>query len=160
MPMTSSNTSHWLASFRRSLVASRLGWLALLLFAISFSLPSYGSEVDASPARGWTCFWFCIQVLDRNFLQAPGQLYYFGFAVTNLLFCVLCVRQLRGLRRTWLTRLTSVLLFCHVLSWLVLNLPPFANEDPSMIRFGYFVWLAAFGLLVAGEFKSRLDRTA
>ena len=123
-----------------------LGLVAIVVFVISYFLPAYG---DGS---GFACFGVCWNMLlghDAEILSG-GWFYYSGFVISNILFIGLVValfvtKQSHGLRRA-----VSVVFFLHVLSWLGLHVfqqPP----QVSQIKIGYYVWLIAYGLLVAAH---------
>jgi hypothetical protein len=123
-----------------------LGLVAVVVFVISHLLPAYA---DGS---GFACFGYCWNTLlgrDTEILSG-SWFYYSGFAIANVLFVglsvALCVtKQIRRLRSV-----VAVALFLQVLSWLALHIfqqPPQITE----IKIGYYVWLMAYGLLVAAH---------
>src|SRR5262245_17403907 len=122
--------------------------IAVVVFVISHFLPAYG---DGS---GFACFGVCWNMLlghDSEILSG-GWFYYSGFAISNVLFIglVLALFVTKKCRR--LRSLVSVVCFLHVLSWLVLHVlqrPPQITE----IKIGYYVWLMAYGLLVAAHLR-------
>ena len=128
-----------------------LGLVAILVFVISFFLPAYGDE-----GSGFICFRFCWSVLlgHDTELFTGAWFYYSGFAVSNILFiglvaALFVTKKARGLRLV-----VSAVFFLHVLSWVVLHIfqhPSQVNE----IKIGYYVWLTAYGLLVAAHFSKK-----
>lgn len=123
-----------------------LGLAAVVIFVISHLLPAYA---DGS---GFACFAFCWNTLlgrDTEILTG-SWFYYSGFAIANVLFVGLSVtlwvtKQIRRLRSV-----VVVALFLQVLSWSALHIfqqPPQITE----IKIGYYVWLVAYGLLVAAH---------
>jgi hypothetical protein len=123
-----------------------LALLAVVLFVISHFLPAYG---DGS---GFACFQYCWNVLlghDGDMLSG-GWFYYSGLAIANILFIGLAVALFATKRCRRLRSILSVVCFLHVLSWLALHTfqrPPQIAE----IKIGYYVWLIAYGLLVAAH---------
>jgi hypothetical protein len=121
-----------------------LGLVAVVVFVISHFLPAYG---DGS---GFACFGVCWNMLlghDAEILSG-GWFYYSGFVISNILFIGLVVALFVTKKSRRLRLVVSVVFFLHVLSWLVLHLfqqPPHIAE----IKIGYYVWLIAYGLLVA-----------
>jgi hypothetical protein len=124
----------------------RLGLIAIVVFVISYFLPAYG---DGS---GFACFGVCWDTLlghDAGIFTG-GWFYYSGFATSNILFIGLVVTLFVTKKSRRLRSVISVVFFSHVLSWLVLH----AFQQPSHIteiKIGYYVWLLAYGLLVAAH---------
>lgn len=122
----------------------KLGLAAAVVFAISHALTAYG---DAS---GFTCFRFTASFIfdaDGKFLSG-SWFYYSGFALSNVLFLMLAVALFVTKKYRKARTLTSAVLFLHVLSWLIMNA---AGSPPTLheVKVGYYVWLVAYGLLVA-----------
>ena len=123
-----------------------LGLVAVLLFVISHFLPAYNG------GSGFACFGICWNILlgrDSAILSADW-FYYSGFATSNILFIGLVVTLFVTKKSRRLRSVISVVFFSHVLSWLVLH----AFQQPSHIteiKIGYYVWLIAYGLLVAAH---------
>jgi hypothetical protein len=123
-----------------------LALLASVVFIISHFLPAYGS------GSGFACFQYCWNFLlgQDGDIFSGAWFYYSGLAIANILFIGLAAalfvtRKGRGLRSV-----LSIVCFLHVLSWLALHLfqrPPQIDE----IKIGYYVWLIAYGLLVAAH---------
>ena len=130
------------------------GLVAFVAFVVSHFLPAYG---DGS---GFACFGFCWNMLwgrDGEILSG-GWFYYSGFVLANVLFIglVLALFVTKKSRRPRLV--VSVAVFLHVLSWLALHIfrqPPQIAE----IKLGYYVWLVAYGLLVAAHLWPAPEKT-
>src|SRR4051812_32313276 len=127
-----------------------LGLLAVAAFVISHLLPAYG---DAS---GFACFSFCWNMLLGHDIQifSGGWFYYSGFVISNIFFIGLVVTLFVTQKGRTLRCVISVVLFLHVLSWLLMHIfqrPPQVGE----INVGYYVWLMAHGLLVAAHVWKR-----
>lgn len=124
----------------------KLGLVAVVVFVISHFLPAYG---DGS---GFACFgvsWNMLLGHDAKILTG-GWFYYSGFAISNIIFPVLVVALFVAKKSRKLRAVVSVVFFLHVLSWSVLHI----FEQPSeiaQIKIGYYVWLIAYGLLVAAH---------
>ena len=124
-----------------------LGLAAVVVFVVSHFLPAYGN------GSGFACFQFCWNTLlghDGGILSG-SWFYYSGLAIANILFiglvALFVTKKSRRLRCG-----VSVVLFLHVLSWLALHIlqrPPQISE----IKIGYYVWLIAYGLLVAAHIR-------
>ena len=124
----------------------KLGLAAAVVFTISHCLPAYG---DGS---GFACFQFSWSMLlghDTKILTG-SWLYYSGFAISNILFPVLVLALFVTRKTRRLRALVSVVFLLHVLSWLVLNACESAH-DVHEIKIGYYLWLMAYGLLVAAH---------
>jgi asparagine N-glycosylation enzyme membrane subunit Stt3 len=122
----------------------KLGLAAVVVFVISHFLPAYG---DSS---GIACFGVCWNILlghDTEILSG-GWFYYSGFAISSIIFLVLVVALFVTKKSRKLRSVVSVVFFLHVLSWPVLHIFP---PDLTEIKIGYYVWLAAYGLLVAAH---------
>ena len=124
-----------------------LGLAAVVVFVISHFLPAYN---DGS---GFLCFRFCWDVLlgHDTTLFSGAWFYYSGFAISNILFIGLVVALFVTKKCPRLRSVVSVVFFLHVLSWWVLHL---LGQPPQLtdIKIGYYVWLIAYGLLVAAHF--------
>src|SRR4029079_14242112 len=109
---------------------------------ISHFLPAYN---DGS---GFLCFRFCWDVLlgHDTTLFSGAWFYYSGFAISNILFIGLVVAHFVTKKCPRLRSVVSVVFFLHVLSWLVFHIP-----QVSEIKVGYYLWLIAYGLLVAAH---------
>jgi hypothetical protein len=121
-----------------------LGLAAVVVFVISHFLPAYG---DSS---GFACFGICWNMLlghDTEILSG-GWFYYSGFAISNIIFLVLVVALFVTKKSRKLRSVVSVVFLLHVLSWAVLHIFP---TDLTEIKIGYYVWLVAYGLLVAAH---------
>ena len=123
-----------------------LGLVAIVVFVISHFLPAY------SDGSGFVCFGVCCESLlghDTEILSG-GWFYYSGFVISNILFIGLVVALFVMKKSRRLRSVVSVVFFLHVLSWLVLHIfqqPPQITE----IKIGYYMWLIAYGLLVAAH---------
>ena len=123
-----------------------LGLLAAVVFVISHFLPAYGG------GSGFACFGVCWNMLlghDMKILSG-GWFYYSGFVISNILFIGLVVALFVTTKSRRLGSVLSVVFFLHVLSWFVLHViqqPPQISE----IKIGYYIWLIAYGLLVAAH---------
>jgi len=126
--------------------SQKLGLVAIALFVISHFLPAYG---DGS---GFACFGVSWDTLLGHGAKFPAGswFYYSGFAISNILFPVLVVALFVTERAPKLRAIVSLVFFLHVLSWPVLNLFEQLSEF-GKIRIGYYVWLIAYGLLVAAH---------
>ena len=83
-------------------------------------------------------------------ILSGGWFYYSGFAIANILFMGMVVALFVTKKSRRLRSVVSMVFFLHVLSWLVLHIfqqPPQVSE----IKIGYYVWLIAYGLLVAAH---------
>ena len=83
-------------------------------------------------------------------ILSGGWFYYSGFAISNIIFPVLVLALFVTNKSRKLRSVVSVVFFLHVLSWSVLHVfqqPSQLNE----IKIGYYVWLIAYGLLVAAH---------
>ena len=124
-----------------------LGLVAVVVFVISHLLPAYG---DGS---GFACFRACWNILLGHDIEifSGGWFYYSGFAFSNILFIGLVVALFVTKKSRRLRLIVSVVFFLHVLSWLVLHI--FLQQPPQIteIKIGYYVWLIAYGLLVAAH---------
>jgi hypothetical protein len=122
-----------------------LGLAAFVLFVISHLLPAYDN------GSGFACFRACWDtLLERSEIFSGGWFYYSGFVIANILFIALVVALFITKKRRILRSVTSVVIFLHVLSWLVLHI----FQQPSgitEIKIGYYVWLIAYGLLAAAH---------
>ena len=79
-----------------------------------------------------------------------GWFYYSGFAISNILFIGLAVALFLTKKSRSLRSAISIVLFLHVLSWLAIHTfqrPPQIAE----INIGYYLWLIAYGLLLAAH---------
>lgn len=124
----------------------KLGVAAVVFFVISHFLPAYGGS------SGFACFAACWDMMlgGNGDVLSGGWFYYSGFAVANILFIGLATLLLVKKKGTMAGTIGSVVLFLHVLSWLVVHAvqhPPRIDE----IQVGYYVWLIAYGLLVAAQ---------
>ena len=124
----------------------KLGVVAALIFVLSHVLPAYA---DGS---GFDCFGVAWDQLWRHGddIHTGARLYYSGFAISNILFIGLVVALFVTKEGGKLRSVVSVVFFLHVLSWLILHLV----QQPSQIahiKIGYYVWLLAYGLLVAAH---------
>jgi hypothetical protein len=125
-----------------------LALAAMSLFLISHFLPAYG---DMS---GFACFHYCWRTLLGHEGEAlrGGWFYYSGFVITNLLFIGLTIALFVTNKSRRLRSVISVLLFLHVLSWLILHL---FQQPPQLapIKIGYYLWLIAYALLVTAHLR-------
>lgn len=132
----------------------KLGLIAVLFFVISYFLPAY------SDFPGFECFVICWKILlghDTEILSG-GWFYYSGFVISNVVFVALAVALFTTKKRPALRSGISIVCFLEVLSWLILNIlqhPPEIGE----IKVGYYVWLIAYGILVAAHFWKRQTGT-
>lgn len=129
--------------------------MALLVFAISYLLPAYG---DFS---GFACFTVCWQMLLGNDtpVLSGGWFYYSGFVICNVIFIALAVALFVTRNNRPLRLGISVVLFLHVLSWLILHV---FQQPPQIadLKVGYYLWLIAFGLLLVAHFRPVDSRLA
>jgi hypothetical protein len=122
-----------------------LALAAIVVFVVSYFLPAYG---DLS---GFACFEVCWKAFwgDEKIFSGTW-FYYSGLVLANILFIGLVVALFVTKKHPRVRLVVSVVCFLHVLSWLVLHIfqqPPQVSE----IKIGYYVWLAAYGLLVAAH---------
>lgn len=121
-----------------------LMWLAAASFIASWFLPA----IDGVP--GWEAFRFALSPLVpyRQFGSlgdhaVPAVL----SALTNLVFALLFVLWLTGQQvRPGLFVRIAIACFVLDLYWLV---QAWRDADLGSLRIGYFLWLAAFALLLA-----------
>jgi hypothetical protein len=124
-----------------------LGLVAVVVFIISHFLPAYEN------GSGFACFGVCWNMLlghDAEILSG-SWFYYSGFAISNIIFPVLVLALFVTDKSRKLRSVASVVFLLHVLSWSVLHIfqqPPHITE----LKVGYYVWLIAYGLLVAAHF--------
>ena len=123
-----------------------LAFVALVVFVISHFLPAYGG------GSGFACFAVCWDNLFGQDIEilSGAWFYYSGLAISNILFIPLVTALIATKKSRKLRLAASVVFFLHVLSWLLLHIfqqPPQVDE----IKIGYYVWLIAFGLLVAAH---------
>ncbi|MET0263398.1 MAG: hypothetical protein ABW223_10905, partial [Rariglobus sp.] len=126
----------------------KLAALASVAFVVSFFLPAFAG------AKGYQCFEFCWKLLLGHQSQTVdpfGRIYYSAFVVSNLAFVVLVGLAIVKAGYTKTRFVASAVIFFHVLSWLFLNL---AKETVETLQLqpGYYLWLAAYALLVAAHF--------
>ena len=138
-----------------------LGLAALVVFIISFFLPAFEGM------SGFASFAFCWDTLlghepFGNIRILSGVwFYYSGFVMSNILFVGLVValfvtRKIRRVRSV-----LSVVCFLQALSWLVLFTISGKPSQITAIKVGYYVWLIAYGLLVAAHpWKRMFDHWA
>jgi hypothetical protein len=126
-----------------------LGLAALVVFIISFFLPAFGGM------SGFASFAFCWNTLlghdPTGFMGnvrilSGAWFYYSGFVMSNILFLGLVAALFLPGTIGRLGSVFSLVCFLQALSWLVLFT---ISGDPSKIKVGYYVWLIAYGLLVA-----------
>ena len=120
-----------------------LAWCALACWLASWFLPVLDDYT------GWAAFRAAIEGPFRDPFPTRGEdaIAQFLSALTNVAFAALFVHWIRGrVTRPWL--FTKLALFCLVLNlyWLVESIR--AGESRALLA-GYYVWLAAFALLVA-----------
>ena len=128
-----------------------LGLLAILLFVGSFFLPAYG---DLS---GFACFGWCWGALlghDTEILSG-AWFYYSDFVLANVLFIGLAVALFATKKSRRLRSIISVVIFLQVLSWLALHIFSGQPSQVVEIKLGYYVWVIAYGLLVAANLKTQ-----
>ena len=124
----------------------KMGLAAVVAFVISHFLPAY---IDGS---GFACFGVCWKMFVGSDVEvlSGGWFYYSGFVISNILFIGLAVALFVTGKGPRLRSVVSVVFFLHVLSWLVVHV----FQQPSQIaelKIGYYVWLIAYGLLVAAH---------
>jgi len=130
-------------------IPRNLWLLAIVVFVISHFLPAYGT------GSGFACFTACWDTLLGSGLLGPrfpdgAWFYYSGFAISNILFVALVVALSMTEKGRRFRSVISALFFLHVFSWLLLH----TFGKPSQIeeiKIGYYVWLIAYGLLVAAH---------
>jgi hypothetical protein len=124
-----------------------LALAAAIIFVISHFLPAYGT------APGFACFDSCWRMLlgDNGDVLSGGWFYYSGFAIANNLFIILTAALFVTNKYRKLRLAISVVCFLHVFSWLIAHL---LQQPPKIdkIKIGYYLWLVAYGLLVAAHF--------
>ena len=76
--------------------------------------------------------------------------YYSGFAVSNILFPLLVVVLFITKKGRRVRAVISVVFCFHVLSWVVVHIFGKPSEIAEL-KIGYYVWLTAYGLLVAAH---------
>lgn len=126
-------------------IPRKLGLAAVVIFVLSHFLPAY------SNASGFGCLAACWSMLFKETdLGSGGWYYYSGFALSSILFMGLVVALFVTKKSRSVRLVLSVVLFLHVLSWMVVH---FFQEPPGIdeIKIGYYVWLIAYGLLVAAH---------
>ena len=122
----------------------------MVAFVISHFLPAYGED------SGFACFRECWEMLlGRNTeIFSQGWCYYSGFVIANIVF----IRLVVALFVTWKGRefllVMSILCFLQVLSWVVLHIFEKGTQIRE-IKIGYYVWLIAYGLLMAAHLRKR-----
>jgi len=123
-----------------------LGLVAIVVLVISHFLPAFGNM------SGFACFGYCWDTLLAPYTESHGGewFYYSGFVISNILFIGLVVALFVTKRSRRLRSVVSVVFFLHVLSWLVLQIVPQPSQVTE-IKIGYYVWLIAYGLLVAAH---------
>lgn len=120
--------------------------IAGFIFAASFLPPAYNDS------RGFNCFNFCLGVALEGPSQSPAKwLYYSAFVPANLAFIVIFALGFVRIGFHKTRFIVSALAFFHVLSWLLINL---RRDDIRMLKVGYFLWLLAYGLLLAAQISS------
>jgi hypothetical protein len=125
---------------------------AVLLFVISHFLPAL------SEGSGFDCFKVCWDSLwghDADIFSG-GWFYYGGFAISNILFLGLVAALFATEKFRKLRSAVSIVFFLHVLSWLALNIFQ-QSFQIGEIKIGYYVWLLAYGLLVAAHLWKESD---
>ncbi len=121
------------------------GLAAIVVFVISHFLPAYGN------ISGFACFRICWDtLLDHAEILSGDWFYYSGFVIANILFIGLVVALFVTKKLRRLRSVVSIVFFLHVLSWLVLHIFP-KPSGIAEIKIGYYVWLIAYGLLVAAH---------
>jgi hypothetical protein len=117
------------------------------MFGISHLLPAYHGE------SGFACFRFCWSTLvgEGEDVLSGGWFYYSGLAIANIAFPLLVIALFAAKRIRRFTVFVSVIAFLQVLSWGLLNLAAQPTEF-SQIQIGYYLWLLAYGGLVAAHF--------
>jgi len=124
----------------------KLGLVAVVVFIISHFLPAYGD------AWGFACFRVCWNMLlgrDAKIL-AGAWFYYSGFAASNILFPLMVVLLFITKKGRRVRAVISVVFCFHVLSWVVVHIFGKPSEIAEL-KIGYYVWLTAYGLLVAAH---------
>ena len=128
-----------------------LGLLALTAFVISHFLPAYNN------GSGFACFSHCWSTLLKPDFSDGSWFYYSGLAICNILFVGLVAALFLTEAGRKLRSIVSGALFLHVFSWLVSHLFGQSSEIAE-IKIGYYVWLFAYGLLVAAHLsKERVE---
>ena len=125
-----------------------LALAATVVFIVSYFLPAF------EEMSGLDCFGYCWNTLlghDAAILSG-GWFYYSGFVLSNILFIGLVVALLVTKKRRRLGSVVSIVCFLQVLSWLVLFIISGKPSQIAAIKVGYYVWLIAYGLLVAACF--------
>ena len=132
-----------------------LAWCALACWLASWFLPVLDDYT------GWAAFLAALEGPFRDPFPTRGEdaIAQFLSALTNLAFAALFLHWIRG-RVTRPRLFAKLALFCLVLNlyWLVESIR--AGESRALLA-GYYVWLAAFALLVAsGAISAVPDRTS
>lgn len=124
--------------------SQKLGLAAVVVFVVSHFLPAYGT------GAGFSCFQACWNMLlgREGTLFNGAWFYYSGFAVSNLFFPALAGALLMTQKSRRVRAAVAVAFFLHVLSWVMLHL---RSPELAEIKIGYYVWLAAYGLLAAAH---------
>jgi hypothetical protein len=125
-----------------------LALVAIVIFVISHCLPAYG---DGS---GFASFQYCWQLFLGHDDIKPltgGWFYYSGFVLANILFIALAGTLFITSKSRKLRLAVSIVCFLQVLSWFVLNISSGKLSQVTEIKLGYYVWLSAYGLLVAAH---------
>jgi len=119
----------------------KLALCAMMLFISSHFLPAYGSDL------GFQCFLQCWQILwePAGKSDAGAWLYYSGFVLCNVLFPALFLDLLISAKARFIQGFVSLIIFLHVLSWLLLGL---FERNISVLNVGYYLWLISYALLL------------
>ena len=133
-----------------------LGLAALVVFIISFFLPAF------EDMSGFASFAFCWDTLLGHTpeglhagnirILSGGWFYYSGFVMSNVLFVGLVAALFLTRKIGRLRSVFSLVCLLQALSWLVLFI--ISSDKPSQItaiKVGYYVWLVAYGLLIAAH---------
>lgn len=131
------------------------GFLASLLFIISHFLPAYGGD------SGFACFEGCWGMLSGQYARIldGAWFYYSGFVVAEILFIALLISIFVTKKCRKLRLFLSVVSFLHVLSWLVLQINFEQPSKVAEIKIGYYVWLLAYGILVAAHLRKQAGKS-
>jgi len=141
--------------------------LAILLFGISFFLPSL--DYSGGDKVGWECAYQCLFLPSRKLeLDDFGWYYYSAFNLSNLAMVTMSIRLLTTYRKKAVPLgivIAQGVLLLHVLSWPII----LAQEEEvdllygvrGEVEVGYYLWLLSmiiiFGLSISREsvFKSQ-----
>ena len=123
--------------------------LAILLFGISFFLPSL--DYSGGDEVGWECAYQCLFLPSRKLeLDDFGWYYYSAFNLSNLAMVTMSIRLLTTYRKKAVPLgivIAQGVLLLHVLSWPII----LAQEEVDLlygargeVEVGYYLWFSTF----------------